>query len=470
MEIFRDSVMTGPGELASGGPRPEIFDLLRQIAVGHTITEEVHSALEAFDEGRFDRAGYLFRRAIEIDNLSQCGFLGTSICYFLAGDYRLAAAYGRQAYVLDAELGGNVHSALYEEYLSLIAATEATPPEPKPEPEPEPEPGDSDQSYAFFDDLPDPAPGQDWDYWPLDGVPRYGPRTDRLKHQTPGLRNCHGYRCDPFEARRELNVVSLGCSWTEGYGVGGSEAWPSRLCSALADRHHTSVANWNLGKSGKSNDYIARMALTAVPQLAPDFMFVLFTVVERREYLTGEGKCLNFSRHAFESLEIDVAADAARDSGFISGFRELINPWDCLDNFLRNYHQISHAMRSFGIPWGFSFLGISPGLQEYMEALLATGRIERDRYLGVPLQCSDFAGGAHPGIESHDAFANLIADWSEVRYPGLYGGRPNSGWWKKMAKKALHRRTGKSKKHFDRLSGKNAPIRGQSPDTIYPLY
>ena len=50
-----------------------------------------------------------------------------------------------------------------------------------------------------------------------------------------------------------------------------------RFCRALAGVRGGAISNWNIALPGVSNDYIARMAVTCVPVLAPDFVLIAFT-------------------------------------------------------------------------------------------------------------------------------------------------------------------------------------------------
>jgi hypothetical protein len=99
--------------------------------------------------------------------------------------------------------------------------------------------------------------------------------------------NSLGYLSDEFEKRSSCNIMCVGCSWTFGDGVSNQERWTSIVAKKLG------ATEWNFGSSGSSNDYLARICLSATDHLKPDWVLLLFTRHVRREYI-DRSRCLKY--------------------------------------------------------------------------------------------------------------------------------------------------------------------------------
>lgn len=75
---------------------------------------------------------------------------------------------------------------------------------------------------------------------------------------------------------------AFGCSFTYGTGVHYNEAWPFLL-----------GAN-NFGLPGSSNDKICRLAIEYIRTYKPKNIFVMWTFLNRREWLDDQGTVLRF--------------------------------------------------------------------------------------------------------------------------------------------------------------------------------
>lgn len=89
--------------------------------------------------------------------------------------------------------------------------------------------------------------------------------------------NSHGFRCDEFDGGPYL--VTLGCSYTLGYGLPMEDVWPYKLGKHLGLR----VAN--LAWGGYSSDTCFRLAEYWVPTLKPDMVVMLTPPQDRLELL-----------------------------------------------------------------------------------------------------------------------------------------------------------------------------------------
>lgn len=92
-----------------------------------------------------------------------------------------------------------------------------------------------------------------------------------------------GFRGDSPK-KKGLKVMSVGCGHTEGIGVNDRETWSHHLTRMIPDG-----VDFNLGISGRSNDYIARSILTWTDYLKPSVVLVMYTYPTSREIYTNEG-------------------------------------------------------------------------------------------------------------------------------------------------------------------------------------
>lgn len=90
-----------------------------------------------------------------------------------------------------------------------------------------------------------------------------------------------GFRGDSIH--EDIELVTIGCSHTEGIGVNDNETWSYYLAQNLGVKHI------NMGFTGRSNDYISRMALEFLGKVLPTYVVVMYTYPERREYYTEYG-------------------------------------------------------------------------------------------------------------------------------------------------------------------------------------
>jgi hypothetical protein len=93
-----------------------------------------------------------------------------------------------------------------------------------------------------------------------------------------------GFRGDPTH-KNGFKVMSIGCSLTEGVGVNDNETWSSQFSKLLENG-----VDFNLGISGRSNDYICRSLITFYELLNPDLVLIMYTSPIRREIYTKNGK------------------------------------------------------------------------------------------------------------------------------------------------------------------------------------
>lgn len=107
------------------------------------------------------------------------------------------------------------------------------------------------------------------------------PRYERQFTATPEFQytadiNSNGYRNDEFKlghnsASNVIRIVTIGDSFTYGWGVEEADSWP-RILGALLEEDGYRVEILNLGKPGDSPHSYARTARRWIPQLKPDLV------------------------------------------------------------------------------------------------------------------------------------------------------------------------------------------------------
>lgn len=199
-----------------------------------------------------------------------------------------------------------------------------------------------------------------------------------------------GYRGDEFSNIKELKVVTIGCSNGFGWGIkDDSKIFPNIFTQALSIHTGKSVSNWNLSMGGKSNSYIARMAILAVECLNPDICLFSFTGLGRREHIDVMENVCNYIPNNWANVPV-VYKDTYK------AFRILASPYDDFLNFYLNYKLIESLMGMYHVHWMFTFTDW-PKLP-----------ICRKRSIGK-LRRLDFADdGQHPGPRSHLRLASLF--------------------------------------------------------------
>jgi len=219
--------------------------------------------------------------------------------------------------------------------------------------------------------------------------------------------NDYGYRCAPFSSRSEINVVFIGCSWIFGTGLPEEATAASIFCRLLEKQVGKTVTNWNLGFPAKSNDYIARTLLCAVPLLRPDLVVVNFTYAPRREYIPLDGEMMNLLP-AFKTLHL--VRDLVRRRLY-KHLYALASEYEDQMNLFKNYKLVELVLEKHKTRWLFSANDLND-LEPIRDQLC------RDIFLEPGLQITDRARDlGHPGIESNRRFATRIFE----AYQRVYG-------------------------------------------------
>lgn len=217
----------------------------------------------------------------------------------------------------------------------------------------------------------------------------------RLSHIQHGYcLNAQGYRSDPFEVRKDINVLTVGCSNSLGWALEIEQRYSSLFCEAIKKETGKTVSDWNLALGGKSNDYMARIVLYATIQLKPDVYIVGFTGTGRREYWTCNDVCVDYVPSNFPDM---VKKYHATQYYTHKQLHMLQSPKENYINFLKNYMCIESMLRDK--TWYF----LLPEMEE-----VPTEFLDMSRCLGRFPSVDKATDGLHPGVESHKIVAGRL--------------------------------------------------------------
>jgi hypothetical protein len=157
----------------------------------------------------------------------------------------------------------------------------------------------------------------------------------------------------------------------------------------LRDNGSKTVAVWNLGIAGASNDYIARMLSLAVPRLDPHIVLVNFTHLERREYISADNQLISYGPWTPPDDEV------ARE--IFGLFDALVSPHDDQRNFFMNYKMTERTL--VGRVWLFS-----NSMPHDFDPI--SDQMDLRRFVGQLSRLDRARDGSHPGPQSHKKLAD----------------------------------------------------------------
>ena len=224
-------------------------------------------------------------------------------------------------------------------------------------------------------------------------------------------RNSLGYRSDEFDARSDLNLAFVGCSWTEGEGVARASIFPDVTKRDLAARTGLDVRAWNFGQSASGMDYASRI-LPSVIALKPDYVVIVFSGPDRREYFSADGRRMVYSNALSKQVSAKAAesqAELACARQIVDGFGVLESPHQDLASYALHARAISAMLDLAALPWLYTCIG-HPSAVRMMNLCMNAGILGAHNYLGQVFEKFDFASDTnpHPGTQSHRAFADLV--------------------------------------------------------------
>ncbi len=150
-----------------------------------------------------------------------------------------------------------------------------------------------------------------------------------------------GFRGDDT-SKNGFKIMSIGDSMTEGFGVEDYETWPAQFSKLIPNG-----VDFNLGTSGRSNDYIARCLMTYYDVVKPDLVLIMYTSPQRRDIYTNE--------NSIESYMPTMAREYMKeteDGKKIHKLKtELQNDNEDFINWYKNHLLIKYFLESKGCNW-----------------------------------------------------------------------------------------------------------------------
>ena len=206
-----------------------------------------------------------------------------------------------------------------------------------------------------------------------------------------------GFRGDSIK-KEGFKVMSLGCSITEGVGVGDTETWPAQFCS-----HIGNSVNLNFGTGGRSNDFICRCLMSYYDLIKPDLVLIMYTFPHRREIYTEDN-----------GIEPYVPANAwgklseTKDGQLIQYSMDILqNDNSDFINWYKNHQLIKLFLESKKCNWVWDAKHIGTEYTEFNRFDLLD-KIDSGK------------GGAdnlHPGASCHKEYGMVLHDYIKLKFP-----------------------------------------------------
>lgn len=196
--------------------------------------------------------------------------------------------------------------------------------------------------------------------------------------------NTLGFRGDkyPFQGQKKV-LLAVGCSFTEGVGVNDNETWPFFLANLLNYNHI------NLGFTGRSNDYIARVLLTYFDIIKPDYIHILYTDTHRREYYPPEGGIEPYHHNSWGWFTENTLEHTA--------LTLLSNKNENFINWYKNHLLITYFLKTKNVKWRWD------------STFIETDYTDENKFNGSIKPFLDLSADTnHPGPLTNHAYAVSI--------------------------------------------------------------
>jgi hypothetical protein len=215
--------------------------------------------------------------------------------------------------------------------------------------------------------------------------------------------NQHGYRCDEFDDRKDINVLSIGCSYVFGVGIPAHRRFSRIFCDLLAEHTGKEVADWNMGWPGASIGYVARIAALVIPLLRPSVLIINFPAMARREFFDVEGKEY---KHLPGGDPMSLRAKSLYRTHM-----DLSSACEDIAQFFLKYKLIEGLAKLHQVQWVYSIANRMDDLEKYaaIKKHCTTGALVKS------MEKLDVArDGSHPGVLSNKQHGiNLFKGYEE---------------------------------------------------------
>lgn len=209
--------------------------------------------------------------------------------------------------------------------------------------------------------------------------------------------NSLGFRGDSIH-KKGFKVVSIGCSLTEGVGVNDNETWPSQFSKLVKDG-----VDFNLGISGRSNDYICRALMTFYELLNPDLVLIMYTSPIRREIYTENGGIEPF----IPTQSWGYMEETENGKKIQNYLTELQNDNEDFTNWYKNHQLIRLFLESKKCNWLWNGnFGVSKEYKDF-------NRFDGDYGKYLDLGSDRF----HPGPVHNEEYSHRLYNFISQKFP-----------------------------------------------------
>jgi hypothetical protein len=217
--------------------------------------------------------------------------------------------------------------------------------------------------------------------------------------------NEHGYRSMSPNNKADMNVLTLGCSWTMGIGVKNEDVWASKIVDLISKKKNLNVNLWNYGMYGVSGSYITKLLYKILNNnITPDYILIMWPGFSRRDYFNEEGTFKKIGGFRLGTKNDVVWSNDIEDKLFI----ELRNDYQDIMEFWMNYKFIENLIKSKNINIFHSVSGYYYDVFKKNEDLI-DNIIESDIFF-KPSNCykndNKARDNEHPSSDWHNTFAN----------------------------------------------------------------
>jgi hypothetical protein len=159
--------------------------------------------------------------------------------------------------------------------------------------------------------------------------------------------NEYGFRGDST-LKNGFKIMSIGSSYTEGIGVNDDETYSHYLSKMIEDG-----VDLNFGYSGRSNDYIARVLITFFDKINPDFVNIMYTYPNHREYYTNTNGIEPYAPNPWGYYKEHPTGKREFDA-----LNYVLNSEDDFINWYKNHLLIINYLKNKNVPfvWNGTFL------------------------------------------------------------------------------------------------------------------
>jgi len=177
-------------------------------------------------------------------------------------------------------------------------------------------------------------------------------------------------------------IYCFGCSNTFGFGLADDETWPY----LLSQKFNFEYTPMNYGLIGGSADTIARLVYQTVSIKKPDYVFILFPGMYRKEYITESCRVMNFNvataNGKVHSKENSLYYDKCREE--YSSYLRLSNPNESFFNFIKNIKFIELALKDIPFIWGTTCRTLCSNKNVLSRYINISNMIDTDKLNDIP--------------------------------------------------------------------------------------